>query len=107
MRSSFQRLAGCALIAILSAAPASAALKRALFDVTHAETAGNADWQIDTDQPLPLPDQSTVTQATPRTYWLGAISSWAIDLVKRGYQVTTLTSAYGITYGNAGNPYDL
>jgi len=48
-----------------------------------------------------------VTAATPRTYWLGAISSWGIDLVKRGYEVATLTSAYGITYGNAGNAYDL
>ena len=91
----------------LHAGSASAAPKRALFDNTHAETAGNADWVIDTDQPLPLPDQSTVTAATPRTYWLGAVSSWGIDLVKRGYQVATLTSAYGITYGNAGNLYDL
>jgi hypothetical protein len=80
---------------------------KALFDNSHAETAGNADWQIDTDQPLPVPDQSTVTPATLRTYWLGAISSWGIDLVKRGYSVATLTSAYGISYGNAGNPYDL
>ena len=45
--------------------------------------------------------------ATPRAYWLGAISSWGIDLVKRGYSVATLTTAYGITYGNTGNPYDL
>jgi hypothetical protein len=89
------------------AGPAAGAPRRALFDNTHAETAGNADWVIDTDQPLPLPDQATVTAATPRTYWLGAVSSWGIDLVKRGYQVATLTSAYGITYRNAGNPYDL
>ena len=86
---------------------AAGAPKRALFDNTHAETAGNADWVIDTDQPLPLPDQSTVTAATPRTYWLGSVSSWGIDLVKRGYFVATLTSAYGITYGNIANPYDL
>ena len=30
-----------------------------------------------------------------------------MDLVKRGYTVATLTSTYGITYENAGNPYDL
>lgn len=90
-----------------AAAPAAAAPKRVLFDNTHAETAGNADWVIDTDQPLPVPDQSTVTVATPRTYWLGAISSWGIDLVKRGFEVATLTSTYGITFGDAGNPYDL
>jgi hypothetical protein len=87
--------------------PAGAAPKRVLFDNTHAETAGNADWVIDTDQPLPVPDQSTVTAATPRTWWLGAISSWGIDLVKRGFEVATLTSTYGITFGDAGNPYDL
>src|ERR1700675_740664 len=86
---------------VASAAP------KALFDNTHAETAGNADWEIDTDQPVPVPDPSTVTLATPRDYWLGANSSWAIDFVKRGYGVATLTTAFGITYGNAGNPYDL
>lgn len=110
MRSPLPHLAAIAAVAALvagAALPAAAAPKRALFDMTHAETAGNADWQIDTDQPLPLPAQSTVTPATPRTYWLGAISSWAIDLVKGGYEVATLTSAYGVTYGNAGNPYDL
>jgi hypothetical protein len=92
---------------LLLALPASAAPKKVLFDNTKGETAGNADWIIDTDQPLPLPDQSTVTAATPRTYWLGAISSYGIDLVKRGYQVATLTTTYGITYGNASNAYDL
>jgi hypothetical protein len=105
-RPALVALAAC-LALTLHAGPAAAAPKRALFDNTHAETAGNADWVIDTDQPLPLPDQATVTAATPRTYWLGAVSSWGIDLVKRGVQVATLTSAYGITYGNAGNLYDL
>src|SRR5437867_3912187 len=102
------RVRSVLLALALFAPPASAAAPpKALFDNTHAETAGNADWQIDTDQPLPVPDQSTVTPATDRTYWLGAISSWAIDLVKRGYSVATLTTAYGISYGNAANPYDL
>jgi hypothetical protein len=87
------------------AGPVHAATKKALFDNAHAETAGNADWQIDTDQPVPLPDQAGVTPSTPRTYWLGAISSWAIDLVKRGYQVATNTGA--LAYGNPANPYDL
>jgi len=100
------RLAGVAAGLLVLSSLADAGPK-ALFDNTHAETAGNADWQIDTDQPLPVPDQSTVTPATPRDYWLGAISSWAIDLVKRGYSVATLTPAFGITYGNAGNAYDL
>ena len=56
------------------ATPAAAA-KRALFDNFHAQTAGNADWIIDTDQPLPLPGQATVTATTPTNYWLGAIST--------------------------------
>jgi hypothetical protein len=94
-------------LAILVAPSLAVAGPKALFDNTHAETAGNADWVIDTDQPLPVPDQSTVSPATDRTYWLGAISSWGIDLVKRGYTVATLTTANGITYGNAANPYDL
>ncbi|HET7224529.1 MAG TPA: hypothetical protein VFK69_02355 [Candidatus Eisenbacteria bacterium] len=106
-----------ALALLLSLAPAgpragpralSAAPPRALFDDTHAETAGNADWVIDDNQPLPVPDQSTVLDLpNPRTQWTGANSSWGVDLVRRGYFVATLTGAYGITYGNAGNPYDL
>jgi hypothetical protein len=104
-------IAAAAVIAVLlpGSLPgaACASIKHVLFDNTHGETAGNADWIIDTYQPLPLPDQSTVTAATPRTYWLGGISSWGIDLVKRGFTVATLTTAYGITYGNGGNPYDL
>ena len=95
------------LACLMAAVPAPAAPKKALFDNTHAETAGNADWQIDTDQPVPSPAQSGITWATPRTIWLGAISSWAVDLVKRGYEVATLTTAFGISYGNAGNLYDL
>jgi len=95
------------LLAAALASPAFAATPRALFDNTHAETAGNADWIIDTDMPLPLPDQSTVGPATPRTYWLGGISSWGIDLVKRGYFVATLASPNTITYGDTTKPYDL
>lgn len=87
--------------------PSSAAPRRALFDNTHAETAGNADWIIDTDMPLPLPAQSTVGPSTPRTWWLGAISSWGIDLVKRGYEVATLASPHTITYGDTTRPFDL
>jgi hypothetical protein len=102
--------AACAIalaMVVALAGSARATVKHVLFDNTHAETASNADWIIDTDQPLPSPDQSTVTEATPRTYWLGAISSWGIDLVKRGYTVASLTPTYGITYGNGSNPYDL
>ncbi|MDB5267452.1 MAG: C-terminal target protein [Hymenobacter sp.] len=83
-----------------------------LFDATKAQTAGNADWVIDADasgspQRLPTPVQSTVTASTPETYWTGALSSWGIALVKRGYQVETLPSSGRITYGDANNAQDL
>jgi hypothetical protein len=89
--------------------PASAGAQplKALFDNTLNETAGNADWIIDVEQPVPVPAQSGVTPSTTESYWLGAISAWGVELVKRGFTVHTLTSTYGITFGNAGNPYDL
>lgn len=94
------------LVLLVAVAPAPAhAAKKALFDNAHAETAGNADWQIDTDQPIPLPAQSGITAGTAESYWTGAISAWAVALVKRGYTVETNTTA--LTYGNPGNPRDL
>ena len=93
-----------ALTLALAAGPAAAA-KRALFDNFHLEDAGNADWVIDDQQPTPVPAQAAIVPSTPRTYWLGAISSWGVDLVKRGFTVTTNTTA--ITYGNTANPLDL
>lgn len=92
------------LLLALLVTPAFAA-KRALFDNFHAETAGNADWTIDNNQPTPSPDQALIVPSTPRTYWTGAISSWGVDLVKRGFTVTINNAA--ITYGNATNPLDL
>lgn len=91
---------------VLFASPAFAQ-KRALFDNTKAQTAGNADWVIDVNQPVPSPAQSGITWATPENYWTGANSAWGVQLVKRGYTVATLTSAFGITYQNLSNPYDL
>jgi hypothetical protein len=81
-----------------------------LFDATHAETAGNADWVIDEDataQRFPTPDQTTVTASTAETYWTGAISAWGIELVKRGHHVETLPSGVAITYLNGSNVQDL
>ena len=86
-------------------------VKRFLFDATHAETAGNADWVIDEDggspQRIPSPVQSTVNGSTPETYWTGAISSWGIALAKQGHIVETLPQGASITYGNGGNLQDL
>lgn len=84
--------------------------KKFLFDATKAETAGNADWVIDQDaspQRIPTPLQSTITAATPETYWTGAISAWGIALAKQGHTVETLPSGASISYGNAANPQDL
>lgn len=99
-----------------------------LFDATKAETAGNADWQIDADlfnlgyvggppvagtgneanpQRYPNPAQTSVTQSTIESYWKGGLSSWGIDLVKQGYWVETLPYNGQITYGNSGNAQDL
>ncbi|GAB3858650.1 hypothetical protein GCM10028822_33930 [Hymenobacter terrigena] len=98
---------------LLAGAPAQAQQAvKILFDATKAQTAGNADWVIDADvagspQRLPTPAQSTVTASTPETYWTGALSSWGIALVKRGYQVETLPGSGRITYGDATNAQDL
>jgi hypothetical protein len=85
--------------------------KKFLFDASHAETAGNADWVIDEDnstpQRIPTPAQSTITASTAETYWTGALSSWGIALVKTGNYVETLPSTGSITYGNASNAQDL
>ena len=85
--------------------------KRFLFDATHGETAGNADWVIDEDgaspQSIPTPAQSTITASSAETDWTGALSSWGIALVQQGNTVETLPQGSAITYGNASNPQDL
>jgi hypothetical protein len=99
-----------------------------LFDNRKAETAGNADWIIDADvhnlnfpasgaigttgtesnaQRIPLPAQSGITATTPETYWNGALSALAVDMVKKGYRVESLPYNVALTYGNSGNVQDL
>ena len=81
-----------------------------LFDYTKNQTAGDADWIIDSDYPIPDP-----YHPSSELDWDRAISSWAFGLdtvflpdgVSHKYVIRTLTSAYGITYGDADNPYDL
>ncbi len=99
--------------------------KKFLFDASKRENAGSADWQIDADgtenvpiytggttvetaaQRYPTPSYTGITASTPETYWRGATSSWAIELVKRGQYVESLPNGGAITYGNATNPQDL
>jgi uncharacterized membrane protein len=103
-----------------------------LFDATKAEMAGSADWVIDADshtlnvasgngsgrvmssnsydsnpQRLPNPLQNGITSSTLETYWQGALSSWAVDLVKAGHQIETLPYNEKITYGDSTNEQDL
>jgi hypothetical protein len=101
---------------------------RFLFDADHGESAGNADWVIDADlhnlswtsagtfttssgnesnaQRIPTPPASNIVAGTSETYWSGAISAWAVDLVKRGHSVETLPAGTTLTY-NTANAQDL
>ena len=102
---------------------------KVLFDATKAQMAGNADWVIDADthnvgtgstglmvvgsgsdsnpQRYPTPAQSGIMASTAETYWNGALSSWAVSLVKHGMTVETLSIGARITYGDSTNPQDL
>lgn len=99
--------------------------KKFLFDASHLENAGSADWQIDADgtenvpmytggttvetkaQRIPTPSYTGITASTSETYWKGAMSAWAVELVKKGELVETLPVGTALTYGNASNPQDL
>ena len=99
-----------------------------LFDASKAESAGNADWVIDSDahnlgfpggtasvgtgsesnpQITPTPTQAAIIASTPETYWDGALSNWAVDCVKQGYTVESLRYNGQITYGVPSNLQDL
>lgn len=102
---------------------------KVLFDARKAQMAGNADWVVDADlfnlgvgtggamtvgsgneanpQRIPTPVQSGITSTTAETYWKGANSAWAVELVKRGYVIETLPYNGSITYGVNTNPQDL
>lgn len=119
---------------MLSLACKVSAQTKILFDATEGQTAGNADWVIDADtdniaytgtggtpvrstsssngwhsnaQRFPTPAQSAITGTTVETYWTGSSSSWAIDMVKKGYEVETLPTFDSITYGNSSHAQDL
>ncbi|MCR5888204.1 hydrolase [Hymenobacter sp. J193] len=91
--------------------PPTGTAKKFLFDGSHGELAGNADWVLDVNSgvasALPTPAQSGITSTTPETYWTGAISAWGVALVKRGHTVEQLPAGGRITYGDASNSQDL
>lgn len=71
-----------------------------LFDNSHGETAGQADWIISTSQPDPLAQNANPSSETS---WTGGISAWGVALQKTGrYSLKTLPSGTAITYGGGG-----
>ena len=66
-----------------------------LIDQAHAQTAGNADWVVDTTDP-PSP-----TSPVSDEDWTGGISAWGVALRKAGHSVQVLNSGT-FTYGGAG-----
>ncbi|SNC76925.1 hypothetical protein SAMN06265337_3631 [Hymenobacter gelipurpurascens] len=91
--------------------PPTTGAKKFLFDGSHGELAGNADWVLDVDNGVsvryPSPAQSGITSSTPETYWTGAVSAWGVALVKLGHTVEQLPTGTAITYGNSSNAQDL
>ncbi|TGE14467.1 hydrolase [Hymenobacter elongatus] len=91
--------------------PPTGTAKKFLFDGSHGELAGNADWVLDVNSgvasAIPTPAQSGITSTTPETYWTGAISAWGVALVKLGHTVEQLPAGARITYGDASNTQDL
>jgi len=85
--------------------------KKFLFDASHGELAGNADWVLDVDNGAvpryPTPAASGITSSTPESYWTAALSAWGVALVKLGNSVENLPAGTAITYGNTSNPQDL
>lgn len=110
-RTQLTQLLAAASIVLLSFA-AQAQQKKLLFDATHAQTAGNADWTLDEDtcgtaQRFPTPDQSTITAATSETIWNGAFSAMGVDLVKKGFHVESLPKGARLTFNDSSNAQDL
>lgn len=120
------------IVLFLASFQSNAQTVHILFDATKAEMAGNADWVIDADlnnlgttttgkmvtgtssfytdsnpQGTPTPAQSGITASTPETFWNGALSAWAVDCAKRGYQVESLPYNDSITYGVTNHAKDL
>ena len=76
-----------------------------LFDASHGETAGNADWVISTSQPDPLRERAAPQREAD---WTGAISSWGVALQRTGrYRLMTLSGGRPISYGDTSNQLDL
>ncbi len=73
-----------------------------LFDNTKDEQAGNADWIIDDNQPIPLPSNPISEKD-----WQGGISAWGFTLQEEEFSLYTLPPDSSITYGDGSNSMDL
>ncbi len=65
-----------------------------LFDFTKDEDAGNADWVVDRNMPVPYP-----SDPEKESDWDGALSAWGVHLRKEGWDVKILPPGSRITYG--------
>jgi hypothetical protein len=105
------------LLAILLMCARHTLAARWLFCAKSLPNAGlRADWVIDAiDFPgtmseavrFPDPDQCDVGADTPEDIWMGAYSSWGIELVRSGHWVETITRYGRITYGDCSHDQDL
>lgn len=103
------------LIILVSAVETYAA--RWLFCAKCMPNAGQrADWVIDAnDHPgnfseavrFPEPSQCEIGADTPETIWMGAYSSWGVELVRMGHWVETIPLYGRITYGDCNHDQDL
>lgn len=117
------------VVLLLTGAADAQTGNKILFDARRAQMAGNADWVVDADlfnigtgtggimqtgkgneanpQRYPTPAQSGITATTAESFWKGALSAWAVTMVKRGFIIETLTNTGTLTYGNSSNAQDL
>jgi len=78
------------------------------LDVTNGNGSGTIGGNESNPAAIPSPAASGITSSTSETYWTGALSSWAVTLIKDGAtSVSTLPYNGAITYGVSGNSQDL
>jgi hypothetical protein len=134
-----RRVAPLLVLALVLCAfrPAPAIAQRVLFDASHGQTAGAAEWIVDSDsselrwlnfrcqptndrhpsgQRFPTPAQETLTPGADETAWTGGLSAWAMDLAMdaldpawdRDWTIEQYPwDAPPFTFGDPGNPQDL
>lgn len=91
-------LAAAGVIAVGTTPPRAQAEEppyHVVFDNSHSETAGNADWVISTSQPDPLGEHASPSSETD---WTGGLSAWGVALQQTGnYTLSTIPESGSIT----------